>query len=71
VETSEDDIKAKKDNKEYIRTILYVTQDTHYLCGTCKNAMKSGRVPTLALANGFNLPEIPEVLKVCFVIFVY
>ena len=37
--------------------------DNIVLCSTCKNGIFNNRIPKLALINGLQFPEIPEVLQ--------
>ncbi len=51
---------------EFSEKVLLVSQDGNYwLCGTCRRYIYDTRpqIPKLCLSNGFDYPEIPEVLR--------
>ena len=35
-----------------------------WICNTCKNAMKQGKIPACSFANKMTFPKIPEELKI-------
>jgi len=57
-------LKALGCTDDLIATVLYVNQNEHFLCHTCKRTIIQNRVPKMCLVNGFDFPNIPPELKV-------
>jgi len=53
----------KKHSQEFLKKILYLSSGEVWICRTCYIYVQKGEVPRLALSNGLNFPNIPDVLK--------
>ena len=61
---SEDEF--KDDQKVFVnkcRTLKLSHDDLEYICHTCRNALRKGSMPSIAVANCLKLDEIPLPLK--------
>ena len=38
-------------------------KDHEYICQTCRKSLKSRKMPAQAVANQFEVPDVPEVLQ--------
>src|SRR4051812_10452709 len=62
--TSEEKLDKAGRYEDFIDAVLRVPQPQHRFCKTCNSSVKIGKVPKLALSNGFGFPELPDELKV-------
>lgn len=60
---------SKLDKKEHFRRCIFIenhrrySQGATYICCTCEGALKAGRMPAQAKANGLELDDIPTELR--------
>jgi len=60
--TSPASMQTKHDNG-FIDKIFHVKCSDTWICRTCYSYTQKGKVPRLALWNGLDFPEIPDILK--------
>jgi len=56
-------IMQAKHDQNFLDRIFHVKCSDSVICRTCYSYAQKGKVPRLALSNGLNFPEIPDVLK--------
>ncbi len=56
-------VSSSQISKDLAANVYTVQQNPHRLCQTCYNGVRNGKVPRLALSNGFAFPTQPKVLK--------
>jgi len=52
-----------KHDQSFVDKIFNVSNSENWVCRTCHVYIQKGQVPRLALSNGLDFPEIPDVLK--------
>jgi len=50
-------------DQDFIEKIFHVKCNDSYICRTCHSYTQRGKVPRLALSNGLDFPNVPDVLK--------
>ena len=48
---------------DFVNKVQQIDETPVYICRTCRTSVARGKIPRLAIVNGFRFPEIPPQLK--------